>query len=55
MFKQQYEQLNQKMSLAVIRFKRADFESSIQVSDAEIQKYYDQHKDTHSLAGKKKD
>ncbi len=46
MFKQQYEQLNQKMSLAVIRFKRADFESSIQVSDAEIQKYFDQHKDT---------
>ena len=46
MFKQQYEQLNQKMSLAVIRFKRADFESSIQVTDAEVQKYYDQHKDT---------
>jgi peptidyl-prolyl cis-trans isomerase D len=46
MFKQQYEQLNQKMSLAVIRFKRADFETSIQVTDAEIQKYYDQHKDT---------
>jgi len=46
MFKQQYEQLNQKMSLAVIRFKRADFESSIQISDAELQKYYDQHKDT---------
>jgi peptidyl-prolyl cis-trans isomerase D len=45
-FKQQYEQLNQKMSLAVIRFKRADFESSIQVSDAEVQKYYDQHKDS---------
>jgi peptidyl-prolyl cis-trans isomerase D len=46
MFKQQYEQLNQKMSLAVIRFKRADFESTIQVSDTEVQKYYDQHKDT---------
>jgi peptidyl-prolyl cis-trans isomerase D len=46
MFKQQYEQLNQKMSLAIIRFKRADFESAIQVSDAEIQKYYDQHKDS---------
>jgi peptidyl-prolyl cis-trans isomerase D len=45
MFKQQYEVLNQKMSLAIIRFKRADFESSIQVSDADIQKYYDQHKD----------
>jgi peptidyl-prolyl cis-trans isomerase D len=45
-FKQQYEQLNQKMSLAVLRFKRADFESLIQVSDAEVQKYYDQHKDT---------
>lgn len=46
MLKQQYEQLNEKMSLAVIRFKRADFESAIQVSDAEIQKYYDGHKDT---------
>jgi peptidyl-prolyl cis-trans isomerase D len=46
MFKQQYEQLNQKMSLAIIRFKRADFESGIQVTDPEIQKYYDQHKDT---------
>jgi peptidyl-prolyl cis-trans isomerase D len=46
LFKQQYEQLNQKMALAIIRFKRADFESSIQVSDAEVQKYYDQHKDT---------
>ncbi len=46
MFKQQYEQLNQKLSLAIIRFKRADFESAAQVTDAEIQKYYDQHKDT---------
>jgi peptidyl-prolyl cis-trans isomerase D len=46
MFKQQYEQLNQKTSLAVIRLKRSDFESSVQVSDADIQKYYDQHKDT---------
>ncbi len=46
MFRQQFEQLNQKMSLAIIRFKRADFESSIQVSDADVQKYYDQHKDT---------
>ena len=46
MFKQQYELLNQKLSLAVIRFKRADFESSVQVTDPEIQKYYDQHKDT---------
>ena len=46
MFRQQYEQLNQKMSLAILRFKRADFQPSIQVSDAEVQKYYDQHKDT---------
>ena len=43
MLKQQYEVLNQKMSLAVIRFNRSDFESSVQVTDAEIQKYYDQH------------
>jgi peptidyl-prolyl cis-trans isomerase D len=46
MFKQQYELLNQKLSLAIIRFKRADFESAVQVTDAEVQKYYDQHKDT---------
>jgi len=46
LFKKQYEVENQKLSLAIIRFKRADFESSIQVSDDEIQKYYDQHKDT---------
>ena len=46
MFKQQYEVLNQKMSLALIRFNRSDFEASVQVTDAEIQKYYDQHKDT---------
>jgi len=45
MFRQQYEQANQKISLAIIRFKKADFESSIQVSDDEIKKYYDQHKD----------
>ena len=46
MFRQQYEQLNQKISVAIIRFKRADFESSIQVSDGDVQKYYNQHKDT---------
>src|ERR1700722_10231896 len=46
MFRQQYEVLNQKMSLALIRFNRSDFEASVQVTDAEIQKYYDQHKDT---------
>ena len=45
MFRQQYEQANQKISLAIIQFKKADFESSIQVSDDEIKKYYDQHKD----------
>ena len=46
MFKRQYEVLNQKMSLAIIRFNRSDFEASVQVTDAEVQKYYDQHKDT---------
>jgi SurA N-terminal domain/PPIC-type PPIASE domain len=46
MFKQQYEVLNQIMSLAVLRFNRSDFESSVQVTDAEVQKYYDQHRDT---------
>jgi peptidyl-prolyl cis-trans isomerase D len=44
-FRQQYEQTHQKVSLAIIRFKQADFEPSIQVSDDEIRKYYDQHKD----------
>jgi hypothetical protein len=32
--------------VAVIRLKRADFESSIKVSDEEVQKYYDQHKES---------
>jgi peptidyl-prolyl cis-trans isomerase D len=43
MFKQQYDLANQKLALAIIRFNRADFESSLQVSDDEIQKYYNQH------------
>ena len=46
MFRHQYEALNQRLSLAVIRFKKADFESSIKVSDEEVKKYYDQHKET---------
>jgi len=46
MFKEQYDLVNEKLSLAIVRFNRADFESSIQVSDDEIQKYYDQHKET---------
>src|SRR5262245_28918780 len=46
MFRQQYELLNQQLSLAVIKFKKADFESTIQVSDDEVKKYYDQHKET---------
>jgi PPIC-type PPIASE domain/SurA N-terminal domain len=46
MFRHQYELLNQQLSLAVIRFKRADFESTIQVSDDEVKKYYDRHKET---------
>jgi peptidyl-prolyl cis-trans isomerase D len=43
MFRRQYEALYQQLSLVVIRFKKADFESSIKVSD--VKKYYDQHKD----------
>ena len=54
MFRQLYDQMNQKVSLAVIRFKRADFEPSIQVSDDEIRKYYDQHKDTFQSPEKRK-
>jgi peptidyl-prolyl cis-trans isomerase D len=46
MFRHQYEVLNQQLSLAVIRFKKADFESSITVSDEDVKKYYDQHKET---------
>ena len=54
MFRQQYDQTNQKVSLAIIRFKSADFESSIQLSDDEIRKYYDQRKGYFSVAGKAK-
>jgi len=46
MFRHQYELLNQPLSLAVIKFKKADFESVIRVSDDEVKKYYDQHKET---------
>jgi hypothetical protein len=46
MFRRQYETLNQQLSLAVIRFKKADFESAIKITDEEVQKYYTQHKDT---------
>jgi hypothetical protein len=45
-FRHQYELLNQQLSLAVIRFKKADFESMIHVSDDEVKKYYEQHKET---------
>jgi len=44
MFRQQYKLGYQKMALGVIRFKRANFESSVQISDDEIKKYYDEHK-----------
>ena len=54
MFRQLYDQMNQKVSLAVIRFKHEDFEPSIQVSDDEIHKYYDQHKDTFQSPEKRK-
>ena len=46
MFRHQYELLNQQLSLAVIKFKKADFESTIRVSDDAVKKYYDQHKET---------
>jgi len=46
MFRRQFALLNQLLSLAVIKFKRADFESSLKVSDEEVKKYYDQHKDS---------
>jgi peptidyl-prolyl cis-trans isomerase D len=54
MFRQQYDQMNQKVSLAVIQFKRTDFEPAIQVSDEEIRKYYDQHKDILQSPEKRK-
>lgn len=39
-----YEQLYSKMDVAVARFHLADFTNSIQVSDAEVSKYYESHK-----------
>ena len=45
MFRHQYELLNQQLSLAVIKLKKADFESTIQVSGDEVKKYYEQHKE----------
>ena len=45
MFKREYEFANLKMHIAVIAFKRADFEKGIQITDAEIKKYYDDQKD----------
>jgi SurA N-terminal domain/PPIC-type PPIASE domain len=46
MFKEQYDLANQKLALAIVRFNRADFESAIQVTDDDIQKYYNQRKGT---------
>jgi peptidyl-prolyl cis-trans isomerase D len=46
MFRHQYELLNQPVSLAVIRFRKADFAPTIKISDDEIKKYYDQHRET---------
>ncbi|MBV9488368.1 MAG: peptidyl-prolyl cis-trans isomerase [Verrucomicrobia bacterium] len=45
MFKHEYELADLKMHVAVISFKRADFEKDVQVTDAEIKKYYDEQKD----------
>jgi peptidyl-prolyl cis-trans isomerase D len=45
LFKAQYDLVNEKLTLAIVRIKRADFEPSIQVSDDEIHKYFDQHKE----------
>jgi hypothetical protein len=45
MFRREYELANLKMHVAVIKFKRADFEKDIQVTDDEIKKYYDEQKD----------
>src|SRR5262249_3387630 len=46
MFRHQYEVLNQPLSLAAIKFKKADFEASTKISDDDVKKYYDQHKET---------
>lgn len=45
MFREQYERAHAPMHLAVIQLKRADFEKDIRITDDEIKKYYDQHKD----------
>jgi SurA N-terminal domain/PPIC-type PPIASE domain len=54
MFRRQYDQMNQRVSLAIIRFKRTDFEPSIQLSEDEIRKYYDKHKDIFQSPEKRK-
>ena len=46
MFREQYERVNARMHLAVIRLRREDFEKDIQITDEDIKKYYDQHKDS---------
>ncbi len=45
MLRENYEKAHAKMHLAVVRLPRADFEKAIQVSDQDIKKYYDEHRD----------
>ena len=54
MFREQYERVNARMHLAVIRLRRADFEKDIQITDEDIKKYYDQHKDSLRSQEKRK-
>jgi peptidyl-prolyl cis-trans isomerase D len=51
-FRKQFEQGYQKTAYGIIRFKRADFEPS--VSDEEIKKYYDEHKNAFQSPEKRK-
>ncbi len=45
MFRENYEKAHAKMHLALVRLPRAEFEKSVEVSDQDIKKYYDEHKD----------
>jgi peptidyl-prolyl cis-trans isomerase D len=54
MFRQEFEQQFQKMALAIIRFKNSDFESSVQVSDDEAKRFYEERKSTFQSPEKRK-
>jgi peptidyl-prolyl cis-trans isomerase D len=54
MFRKEFAQQSQKMSLAIIRFKNADFESSVQVSDDEAKNAFEERKANYQSPEKRK-